>query len=120
MRIAIAILAISAALWAQSRITASQLRRGSQDPDQLLAVDVRGQFYALRLGPGVEIVNGEIRVQQAAPVALTRNADGTYQSRGRVVCRNGLVQLPGVDYALDGAVVRPAQPWDAEDVVVGM
>lgn len=120
MKTAIAILAISAALWAQSRISADQLRRGSRDPDQLLAVDVRGQFYSLKLGPGVEIANGEIRVQQAAPVALVRNADGSYQARGRVVARNGLVQLPGVDYTLDGATVRPSEPWKEEDVVVGL
>ena len=113
----IAIAAISAALWAQSSITISQLRRGSQSADQLIAVDVRGQFYALRLGPGIAIVNGEIRAELPPPVRLTPAPDGSYPAAPRI-SRNGLVQTPGVDYTVVNGRIVPISGWDpAEDVV---
>lgn len=114
----IAILAISAVIWAQSRITGGQLRRGSQTPAEIVAIDGAGQFYSLRLGSGVEIVGGELRAARPAPVRLTRNTDGSYDAQGRLaVARNGLVQLPGLDYRVESGRVVPLVPWDAEDVV---
>lgn len=105
-----------AALWAQSRLAVDQLRRGSQSPDQLLAIDARGQFYALKLGPGVAIVKGEIRAELPPPQRLAPAPDGTYPAAPRVA-RNGLVQTPGVDYAvIDGRIV-PSPAWESEDVV---
>jgi hypothetical protein len=105
-----------AALWAQSRLAVDQLRRGSQSPDQLLAIDARGQFYALKLGPGVAIVNGEIRADLPTPVRLTPAPDGSYPAAARI-SRNGLVQTPGVDYTVANGRIVPSPAWDTEDVV---
>lgn len=107
-----------AALWAQSRLAVDQLRRGSQSPDQLLAMDARGQFYALKLGPGVSIVNGELRAnaEPAAPLRLLPNTDGSYPKAARIA-RNGLIQTPSVDYRVEADRLVPLTAWSAEDVV---
>lgn len=109
----------AAGLWAQSRLAIDQLRRGSQSPDQLIAIDIRGQFYALRLGPGLKIEGGEIRVETPAvtsPQRLTPDAAGTFPLAPRIV-RNGLVQTPGVDYRVEGSRIIPLTPWASDEVV---
>lgn len=116
-RALILLAAVAAALWAQSRLSIDQLRRGSRDPDQIVAIDARGQFYALRLGPGVAIVNGEIRAELPPPVRLTPAADGSYPAVPRL-SRNGLVQTPGVDYTVAGGRIVPIASWEPADDVV--
>lgn len=116
-RLAFLIAAAAAVLRGQSRLSIDQLRRGSRDPDQIVAIDARGQFYALRLGPGVVIANGEIRAELPPPQRLTAAPDGSYPAATRV-SRNGLVQTPGVDYTVAGGRIVPIGSWEpAEDVV---
>lgn len=109
----------AAGLLAQSRIAIDQLRRGSQSPDQIVAVDIRGQFYALKIGPGIRIEGGELKVDLPAPQTpsrLTPDAAGTYPASPRI-SRNGLVQTPGVDYTVSNGRIVPSIPWDTTDVV---
>lgn len=109
----------AAGLWAQSRLSIDQLRRGSQSPDQLIAIDIRGQFYALKLGPGLRIEGGEIRVETPAvtsPQRLTPDAAGTFPLAPRI-SRNGLVQTPGVDYSVENGRIAPLSDWESNDVV---
>ncbi len=105
----------------QSRISVSQLRRGSQDPDQILAVDVRGQFYPLKLGPGIQIINGEIRATRPPAIRLTPDTSGSYDLQGRnILSRNGLIQFPGADYRIEADRAIPLTPWDVDDLVLGL
>lgn len=108
--------AAAAILRGQSSITVQQLRRGSRDPDQLIAVDPRGQFYALKLGAGMAIIDGEIRAELATPQRLTGAADGTYPVVPRVAW-NGLVQTPGADYTIANGRIVPVKVWAADDIV---
>lgn len=115
-RAALLLVIVAAALWAQSRLAVDQLRRGSQSPDQLLAIDARGQFYALRLGPGVTIANGEIRAELSPPQRLIAAPDGSYPAAARVA-RNGLVQTPGVDYRIEAGRTIPLAEWASDDII---
>lgn len=118
-RLAFFFAAVAAVARAQSRIRIDQLRRGSRDADQLVAVDARGEFYALRLGPGVAIVNGEIRAELPPPAKLTPAPDGSYPAAARI-SRNGLVQTPGVDYTVTDGRIVPSPAWESEDVVTAL
>ena len=104
----------------QTRITGGQLRRGSQTPAEIVAVDGAGQFHALKLGPGLEIIGNEICLSPTtrSPIQLRRNPDGSYDFIGRSqIYRNGLLQLPGVDYTTSGNSVIPVLPWSADDLI---
>lgn len=109
-------LLFAAGLWAQSRLTVDQLRRGSQSPDQLIAIDIRGKFYALKLGAGLKIEGGEIRAEVPAPQRLTPDVAGTFPPAPRI-SRNGLVQTPEVDYRVENGRIVPLGEWSADDVV---
>lgn len=115
-RFAFLFAAAAAVLRGQSSITVQQLRRGSRDPDQLIAVDARGQFYALKLGAGITIVDGEIRAELPAPQRLSGAPDGTYPVFTRVAW-NGLVQTPGADYNVVNGRIVPVKVWAADDIV---
>lgn len=115
-RFAFLLAAAAAVLRGQSRLSIDQLRRGSRDPDQIVAIDARGQFYALRLGSGVTIANGEIRAEPPLPQRLTAAPDGSYPAAPRV-SRNGLVQTPGVDYRVEAGRTIPLTEWASDDIV---
>lgn len=115
-RFAFLLAAAAAVLRGQSRIRIDQLRRGSRDADQLIAVDARGEFYGLKLGPGVTIVDGEIRAELPPPVRLQRGPDGTYPAAPRVAW-NGLVQTPGPDYSVINGRIVPVKNWETDDIV---
>lgn len=117
-RFAFLLAAVAAVARGQSRIRIDQLRRGSKDADQIVAVDARGEFYALRLGSGVTIVNGELRAnaEPAAPLRLLPNTDGSYPKAARIA-RNGLIQTPAVDYRVEADRLVPLTAWSAEDVI---
>lgn len=115
-RLAFLLAAFAAVLRGQSRIRIDQLRRGSRDADQLIAVDARGEFYAVKLGPGVVMANGEIRAELPPPQRLAAAPDGSYPAAARV-SRNGLVQCPGEDYTVVNGRIVPNPAWSAEDVV---
>lgn len=115
-RFAFLLAAAAAVLRGQSRIRIDQLRRGSRDADQLIAVDARGEFYAVKLGPGVVIANGEIRAEMPLPQRLAAAPDGSYPAAARV-SRNGLVQTPGVDYRVEAGRTIPLTEWASDDIV---
>lgn len=115
-RFAFLLAAAAAILRGQSSITIQQLRRGSKDPDQLIAVDARGQFYSLKLGAGITIVDGEIRAELPVPQRLTGGPDGTYPVVSRLAW-NGLVQTPGPDYSVVNGRIVPVKVWAADDIV---
>jgi len=108
---------------AQSRITADQLRAGAASNLRVLSVDsTTGRFAYLTLGGGVEIVGTTLQATAPAPripVALSRNADGSYSYGGGAVFRNGLFQTPGVDYTILSGSIKPTGSWSAEDVIGG-
>lgn len=115
-RLALLLAAVAAVARGQSRIRVDQLRRGSRDADQIVAVDARGEFYALRLGPGVTIANGEIRAELSPPQRLIAAPDGSYPAAARVA-RNGLVQTPGVDYRIEAGRTIPLAEWASDDII---
>lgn len=118
-----AAIALLGAIWAQSRITADQLRAGAASNLRVLAVDATtGRFAYLTLGAGVEIAGTTLQGAAAAPripVQMMRSADGTYGYPGGGVYRNGLLQTPAVDYTIAAGTVKPVQPWAVDDVVTG-
>lgn len=116
-RAALILAAVAALAFAQSRITGGQLRGGSGTPTTIVALDGSGQFHALRLGAGVTVSNGEVRAELPPPTRLTPAADGSYPAVARIA-RNGLVQCPGVDYAVVAGRIVPSPAWNADDLIV--
>lgn len=125
---------------AQTQTTPTQLRTGTtQVPAsslRLLGYTTDNQYRAISLGSGIQV---EIRPDGSAHVsvdlskinvrldvtALTRNSDGSYSGYqpGCAVARNGVTQLPGLDFTVSGdrVIPSPAFPaWEGIDLLNGI
>ena len=110
--------------WAATKLKFDQFATGITGIPGLVGVDSTNKFGVIVMGSGLNYnqSTSTLSVAAAAPLSpsvLVRNTDGTYQYTNGLVYRNGLLQIPGVDFSASGGTLTPipAASWATDDTI---